>query len=62
MVIERLLKQIADKKNKPKLIYLEFDPRQKKDLHQHIKKHLPSADVQFYRDLANHWRYAEIKI
>ncbi len=58
--IRRLLQQIAERKHLPKLIYLEFDPRQKAELHELIKKYLPKADVKFYKDLNNLWRFAEI--
>lgn len=59
-LINKLLKQIAAKKSRPKLIFLEFDPRQKSKLIQQIKKHLPGAEVQLHRDFAGRWRLAEI--
>jgi len=59
-LIKRLLMEIAELETKPKYIFLEFDPRQKKDLHQLIKKYLPGADIKFYRDLNNFWRCARI--
>ncbi len=61
MQIRRLLLQIAALKNKPKLVYLEFDPRQKSDLYKLIKKHLPKSKTQFHRDFNSLWRYVEIK-
>ena len=60
--IRRLLTQIAALKQQPKFIYLEFDPRQKKELSALIKKQLPKAGIKFHRDFANLWRYAEIRI
>jgi release factor glutamine methyltransferase len=60
--IRRLLEQITQKKQQPKLVYLEFDPRQKADLQSLIKKYLPKGKVKFYKDFNNFWRYAEIKI
>lgn len=62
MQIKRLLIQLVKRKQKPKLIYLEFDPRQKLALFKLIKKHLPKADVKFSKDFNSLWRYAEIKI
>ena len=59
--IHRLLKQIVNLPSLPKYIYLEFDPRQKTQLHQLIKKYLPKADINFYKDLAKKWRFVEIK-
>ncbi|MDR3642890.1 MAG: peptide chain release factor N(5)-glutamine methyltransferase [Candidatus Doudnabacteria bacterium] len=59
--IKRLLMQISARQIKPKLVYLEFDPRQKKELSFAIKKILPSAELNFFKDYAGLWRYAEIK-
>ncbi|MCL5666661.1 MAG: peptide chain release factor N(5)-glutamine methyltransferase [Patescibacteria group bacterium] len=59
--IRRLLKQVAEKKQKPRLMFLEFDPRQKQELEKLIKKHLPEGDIRFYRDFNGFWRYVEIK-
>ncbi len=44
------------------LIYLEIDPAQKKELPEIIKKYLPKANVKFYKDFNNFWRYVEISI
>ena len=60
MLIRRLLNQIADKPKKPRLIYVEFDPRQKRELSALIKKSLPGSKAKFYKDYNNFWRYAEI--
>jgi release factor glutamine methyltransferase len=60
--IRRLLNQIAAKKQKPKLVYLEFDPRQKLELSKLIKKFLPGFKAKFYKDYNNLWRWAEIKL
>jgi release factor glutamine methyltransferase len=62
MTIRRLLNQIADKKHKPKLMYLEFDPRQKTELSKLIKKSLPGSKVKFHKDYNNLWRWAEISL
>lgn len=62
MLIKRLLGQIAQIKHEPKLVYIEFDPRQKLKLLAAIKKQLPKAEVKFYKDYAGLWRCAEIKI
>ena len=59
--IRRLLQQIAQRKHQPKLIYLEFDPRQKADLNRLIKKYLPKGEIKFHKDFNNFWRYVEIK-
>jgi release factor glutamine methyltransferase len=60
--IRRLLEQIAQRRNQPKFIYLEFDPRQKADLSRLIKKYLPKGEIKFHKDFNNLWRYAEIEI
>ena len=61
MEIRRLLEQISLRKYQPKLIYLEFDPRQKVDLSKLIKKYFPTRKLKFYKDFNNFWRYIEIK-
>lgn len=58
--IRRLLERIAG--SKTKFILLEFDPRQKPDLQNLIKKILPHAEFTFHKDLNKLWRYVEIKI
>ncbi len=58
--IRRLLQQVALLKNKPKLVYLEFDPRQKRELGSLIKKSLPGSKTKFYKDYNGFWRYAEV--
>ena len=62
MIIRRLLNQIAAKKQKPKLVYLEFDPRQKLELSKLIKKSLPGSKTKFNKDYNNLWRWAEISL
>lgn len=59
-LIRQLLEQITKRKNKPKLVYLEFDPRQKKDLAVLIKKYLPRSKSTYFKDLAGLWRFVEI--
>lgn len=59
-LIRKLLEQIAGKKNKPGLIYLEFDPRQKQELQKLIKKTLPEFKYKFYKDYSKFWRFVEI--
>ena len=49
---KRLFKQLAQKKQKPKLIFCEFDPRQRTDLQKIVKKYLPWAKVEIKKDLA----------
>lgn len=61
MIIRRLLEQIAALKYRPKLIYLEFDPRQKLQLLSLIKKFLPWSKIKFYKDYNGWWRYAEMQ-
>jgi release factor glutamine methyltransferase len=56
----KLLEQIAARKSQPKLIFLEFDPRQKRQILLLIKKYLPQADIKFHKDFNNFWRWAEI--
>ena len=48
----QLFSQLAKRKQKPKSIYGEFDPRQKKDLQKIIKKYLPEYKVKIKKDLA----------
>lgn len=59
-LIRELLEQIAERKNKPKLVYLEFDPRQKRELLQLIKKILPEYKAVFHKDLSGHWRFVRL--
>lgn len=56
-----LLEQIADKKDKPKLILFEIDPRQKNEITKLIKKILPNFKVAFIKDLAGKVRVAKIE-
>ena len=48
----QLFSQTAKLKNKPKLIFVEFDPRQKTALQNIIKKNLPEAKLEIKKDLA----------
>jgi release factor glutamine methyltransferase len=48
----QLFRQIAKRKQKPKSIYGEFDPRQKKDLQKLIKEYLPEYQSKIKKDLA----------
>jgi len=60
--INRLLYQIAQRKVRPKIVLLEFDPRQKAELTKSIKKYLPEAETKFFKDYGGFWRLAEIMI
>lgn len=60
--IRRLLQQIPELPKMPSLVYLEFDPRQKMALAKLIKKYLPMANIKFYRDINNLWRFVEINL
>lgn len=62
MAIRRLLEQIAGLKQKPKFVFLEFDPRQKLPLAKLIKKSLPKSKIKYHKDYTNLWRYAEIGV
>jgi len=59
-LIKQLIIQIAQRTSKPKLIYLEFDPRQKVVLGKIIKQYFPLASSQFHKDFAGRWRFVEI--
>lgn len=61
-LIRELLEQIPKETIKPKLVYLEFDPRQKQDLAKLIKRTLPSSKATFYKDYAKMWRFVEITL
>jgi release factor glutamine methyltransferase len=58
--IRSLLEQIADQKQQPKIIFLEFDPRQKAELHRMIKRILPDTRTEFFKDLFGRWRFCQI--
>lgn len=58
--IRRLLEQIAAGKEFPKIIFLEFDPRQKTELAKKIKKILPGSKAEFYKDYSGFWRAVKI--
>src|SRR3989344_5654087 len=53
LLIRKFLKQVALMKEKPSLIFLEHDPRQKKALSTIIKKFLPKARIKFHKDFNN---------
>ncbi|MFZ5982723.1 MAG: methyltransferase domain-containing protein, partial [Patescibacteria group bacterium] len=64
---EKLLKQIktlAESKNyKLKTIsYLEISPEQKNILSNMIRRILPAAKINFYKDLSKRWRVCQVKI
>ncbi len=59
-LINKLLHQISNLKPQPKLVYLEFDPRQKAGLAKLIKKILPNSEVKFYTDFRGFWRIVKI--
>ncbi|MBL8030428.1 MAG: peptide chain release factor N(5)-glutamine methyltransferase [Candidatus Doudnabacteria bacterium] len=63
-LISQLLQQIKKTYilNSKSYIFLEFDPRQKKELAALIKKIIPKARLKFYKDLGGLWRVAEIYI
>lgn len=58
--IRQLLEQMAIKKNQPKYIFLEFDPRQKVELQKLVKKILPNFKPIFYKDFRGLWRILEL--
>ncbi len=58
--IRSLLEQIAGRKQQPKSIFLEFDPRQKAELHRMIKRILPDTRTEFFKDLFGRWRFCQI--
>jgi release factor glutamine methyltransferase len=60
--IHRLLQQISLRKNKPKFIFLEFDPRQKIELEKLAKQIFPKAKYKFYKDYRLLWRVCRIEI
>jgi release factor glutamine methyltransferase len=63
---EKLLRQIRDLKKHCYVLhvscFMEFSPEQKKDLTLLIKNILPSAEIQFEKDLAGKWRTCVIKL
>ncbi len=63
---EKLLKQIKKFTDHCSLItvhcFLEISPEQKKDLTLLIENILPSAEIQFEKDLAGKWRICVIKL
>lgn len=61
-IYRRFFQQVGPHLNPKSLIYLEIDPAQKKELPQIIKKYLPNAEVKFYKDFRNLWRYVVIQV
>jgi release factor glutamine methyltransferase len=60
-IYERFFKQAKHHLNKNAVIYLEIDPKTKPYIQKWAKKYLPEADVKFFKDYGNFWRFAEIK-
>ena len=60
--IRRLLQQVAETQSVTKVLFLEFDPRQKLKLGKLINRILPRSRVNFYKDFNGLWRYAQIAI
>ncbi|MFA5021520.1 MAG: peptide chain release factor N(5)-glutamine methyltransferase [Patescibacteria group bacterium] len=58
----QLFEQIAKRKQKPKFIFIEFDPRQKTKLQKLLKKYLPNYQVEIKKDLAGLNRILVIKL
>lgn len=58
--IRRLLAAVAKMKQQPKIVLLEFDPRQKKALCYLAKKNLPNHKQVFHKDFSGLWRYLEM--
>jgi len=56
----KLLEQIPPHLNKKYLILLEIDPSQKDLIAKNIKANLPKAKIKFLKDLAGHFRIAQI--
>ena len=61
-IYRRFFEQVGGFINKGGLVLLEIDPSSKKFLLEYQKKYLPKADIKFYKDFNNLWRFAEIKI
>lgn len=61
-LIRRLLYQVSLLKQKPNVVYLEFDPRQKQFLSKIIKKILPKSKQEFFKDISGKWRIVEISL
>jgi len=63
---EKLLKQIANLKNSCYTLqvscFIELSPEQKKNLTFLIKKILPSAKIEFKKDLAGKWRVCKVSL
>jgi release factor glutamine methyltransferase len=56
-LIKKIIKQVAEKKQKPFLIFLEFDPRQAKQIKNLTKKYLPDFLTNIFMDLAGRQRF-----
>ena|SRR5258708_975739 len=61
VLYEEFFQQIYEHLNKKASICLEIDPESKKLLAIWAKKNLPTAEIKFYRDLNNLWRYLIVK-
>jgi len=59
---KKLLRQASQLTTPPHKIYMEIDPRQKIALRAFIKKIIPKAQTNYYRDLSKKWRYVEIDL
>ncbi len=60
-LIEELLRQISERKSKPKYVFLEFDPRQSNQIKNLAKKYLPGYETKISKDLSNRIRYATLE-
>ena len=57
----KLFLEIKERKQKPQLIYCEFDPRQTKDFKKLAKEYLPEYGVKIKKDLAGRDRVLILK-
>ncbi|MFI5205575.1 MAG: HemK/PrmC family methyltransferase, partial [Candidatus Paceibacterales bacterium] len=61
-IYRRFFEQIGGHLSFRPVILLEIDPSSREFVTEYQKKFLPSAEIKFYKDFNNFWRYAEIKI
>lgn len=59
--IEKLLKQTSTLKPLPSNLFLEFDPRQVRQIRNLVRKYLSGFDLNIHKDLTGRDRIAEIK-
>lgn len=59
---EKLFKQLVKCQLSSVNCFLEISPEQKPKLAKLIKKHLPSAKIEFKKDLADKWRVCHISV